>query len=72
MKQHQKVPNCDLCPDESKLPAKYDGKTIYGEWAYMCATHFEEVGVGLGLEGNDFKSKQVIGVELNPETGEAL
>ena len=36
---------CDFCDAE----AKYDGKTTYGPWAYMCEKHFRTVGVGLGL-----------------------
>lgn len=28
--------------------ALYDGKTIHGPWAYMCAEHFRLYGVGLG------------------------
>ena len=28
--------------------AHYDGKTIYGSWAYMCEEHFSAYGVGLG------------------------
>jgi len=35
---------CDFC--DSK--AEYDGKTKFGAWAYMCQTHFNQVGVGLG------------------------
>ncbi len=63
-----KTPDCDLCPDETKQPAKYDGKTVYGPWAYMCATHFGEAGIGLGLG----RGQILTGVELDPETGEAL
>lgn len=32
---------CDFCDS----PAKYDGKTIYGPWAYMCERHRQFVGV---------------------------
>ena len=28
--------------------AEYDGKTKLGPWAYMCASHFSELGKGLG------------------------
>lgn len=31
------------------VPAHYDGATIHGPWAYMCETHFESDGIGLGL-----------------------
>lgn len=42
-------------------PARYDGKTRQGPWAYMCALHFTLNGLGLGtgfgqvlfLEGED-------------------
>ncbi len=42
-------PDCDLCKQQgSQRPAFYDGKTVYGPWAYMCEEHMEEVGNGLG------------------------
>jgi hypothetical protein len=28
--------------------ATYDGRTIFGHWAYMCDRHFVALGVGLG------------------------
>ncbi len=36
-----KVPGakCDLCGK----PAKYDGPTIYGPWAYVCENHTREL-----------------------------
>jgi len=36
---------CQFCGNE----AKYDGRTKYGPWAYMCENCFETRGVGLGL-----------------------
>lgn len=39
-----KLPKCDLCAQT----AAYDAKTIQGPWAYMCRTHFEQLGIGLG------------------------
>ena len=39
-------PTCDIC---NKQPAKYDGKTIMGPWAYMCEECFKVYGEGLGL-----------------------
>jgi len=36
--------DCDFC--DSK--AGYDGKTKLGAWAYMCKTHFNSLGIGLG------------------------
>lgn len=43
------LPNCDICRSEgSTKSAKYDGKTIMGPWANMCAPHFKQYGVGLG------------------------
>lgn len=38
---------CDFCGPHSK--AVIDGKTRQGPWADMCAGHFLEHGVGLGL-----------------------
>lgn len=41
-----KLPKCDFC----NLPAKYDGKTLQGYWAYMCEAHHRCFGVlGLGI-----------------------
>ena len=51
-----KLPHCDfsweeagktLCRDDGE--AHYDGKTIFGSWAFMCEQHFSAYGVGLGL-----------------------
>jgi hypothetical protein len=42
--------NCDFCKEEGlENEAKYDGKTIYGSWAYMCELHFKQFGIGLGI-----------------------
>lgn len=37
---------CNFCKTEE---AAYDGKTIYGPWAFMCKNCFAQVGTGLGL-----------------------
>lgn len=49
-------PDCDICklrleeePERPVEKAYFDAKTIYGSWAYMCRTHMDQVGVGLGL-----------------------
>lgn len=42
-----KYPACDMCVDGTE--AHYDGKTVYGPWAYMCDAHFCKEGVGVGL-----------------------
>ena len=44
-----KLPKCQFCEDD----ACWDGKTIYGPWAYMCNYHFSINGIaatGLKLE----------------------
>jgi len=41
------LPLCNLCAD-GYTRALYDGKTIYGPWAYMCQPCFNAYGVGLG------------------------
>lgn len=38
------LPKCDFCGD----PARYDGKTVMGPWADMCAKHWKLYGIGLG------------------------
>jgi hypothetical protein len=41
------IPSCDICKTEGReTPAAYDGKTVYGPWAYMCEQHWQLVGVG--------------------------
>jgi len=44
---------CDFCRNEGnegkETVARYDGRTVYGAWAYMCPAHFRKYGVGLGL-----------------------
>lgn len=42
------LPECDLCKSEGKPPeqASYDGKTVFGPWAFMCESHWLLVGVG--------------------------
>lgn len=43
------IPDCDVCKTEgATMPAKYDGKTVHGPWAYMCEHHFLHLGIGLG------------------------
>lgn len=38
---------CDLCDDdtEAQYDARVKGKNV---WGYMCDTHFQEMGAGLG------------------------
>ena len=36
---------CDFCGSW----AVYDGRTIFGPWAYLCEACFQIFGVGLGL-----------------------
>lgn len=55
MSKHEEVvvhhqPDCDFCKKQGKqVGADYDGKTVFGPWAYMCQMHFGMYGVGLGL-----------------------
>lgn len=43
-------PNCDFCKERgNEVKADYDGRTVFGSWAYMCQLHFGLFGVGLGL-----------------------
>lgn len=41
------LPQCDYC-HITKTPARYDAKSKSGPWAYMCGTHYNEYGIGLG------------------------
>ncbi len=44
-----KLPRCDFCGDQPvRRLAKYDGRTLGGQWGYMCQEHFEDYGIGLG------------------------
>ncbi|HEU5118377.1 MAG TPA: hypothetical protein VFT74_17320 [Isosphaeraceae bacterium] len=46
----RELPPCNFCQDHGETgPARYDGRTIFGPWAYMCQRHFDTYGVGLGL-----------------------
>jgi len=38
------MPTCDLC--KSKTLARYDARTTFGPWAYMCQDHFDRFGPG--------------------------
>lgn len=40
-----KIPKCDFCKEE----AKFDAKTVFGPWAYLCERCFGKYGIGLGL-----------------------
>ena len=47
----KQLQQCDFC----KTPAKYDGKTTMGPWAFMCQEHWNQhgpghTGLGLGQE----------------------
>ena len=43
------LPECIFCKENKvNRKAKYDGKTIYGAWAYMCEHHYDLLGIGLG------------------------
>lgn len=44
------LPSCDLCSMLGKYlnPARFDGATVHGPWAYMCEDHFKADGLGLG------------------------
>jgi hypothetical protein len=39
-----KFPKCDICGKT----ARYDAKTVYGFWAYLCPMCFVRLGTGLG------------------------
>ena len=44
------LPPCDLCKQAGYWSlAHYDGKTVFGPWAYMCPEHFQRFGLGLGV-----------------------
>lgn len=43
------IPPCDFCKGQGlDVPAKYDGQTTFGLWAYMCGAHYSKFGMGLG------------------------
>ena len=44
------IPKCDLCCGrDAGAVAAYDAKTRGGPWAYLCAAHFDQYGIGLGI-----------------------
>lgn len=40
----ESIPKCDLCKESDAL---YDGKTLWGPWAYMCEDCQKEIGTNL-------------------------
>lgn len=44
------LPDCDIHKRHGMVgvPARYDGKTKDGPWAYMCPPCFQDHGIGLG------------------------
>lgn len=41
------IPPCDFCKMISEeKPARYDGRTGSGHWAYMCEAHWKIHGIG--------------------------
>jgi hypothetical protein len=45
----KELPPCDLCKETGgNSAARYDAKTQFGPWAYMCEAHFKLDGIGLG------------------------
>ena len=41
---------CDFDPCKvDKVQAQYDGATAMGPWGFMCESHFQQYGMGLGL-----------------------
>jgi len=44
------LPVCQFCKLAGRnVPARYDGRTVFGSWAYMCEECWRRFGVGLGL-----------------------
>lgn len=45
----KELPNCDFCKQDNLIvDAEYDGKTVMGPWANMCAKHHVQYGTGVG------------------------
>lgn len=43
------IPRCDFCNQNGETKdAVYDAASAMGPWAYMCESHFQQHGVGLG------------------------
>ena len=44
-----KLPLCDFCKSAGKArDARYDAVVYGAGWAYMCQSHYEIHGIGLG------------------------
>jgi len=42
-------PNCQVCKENGiNRKAKYDARSRHGWWAYMCESHYDQIGIGLG------------------------
>ncbi len=51
IREVNKFPPCSFCMEARiKKLAHYDGETKGGQTAKMCHQHFDEHGIGLGLE----------------------
>lgn len=50
--------NCDMCQQPIKKEL-FDAKTTMGPWGTLCKTHYEELGVGLGVgSGQRYEEQQ--------------
>jgi hypothetical protein len=46
----QSIPDCDMCKqDGEKTPAYADAALVFGSWGYVCVSHFNQFGKGLGM-----------------------
>jgi hypothetical protein len=44
------LPDCQFCAEGNvKRLAKYDAKTKFGPWAYVCESHFNRLCIGIGV-----------------------
>lgn len=57
-----RIPDCDIC---KRRPAKYDGKTVQGPWAYMCAPCW--VSWGPGRLGTGYGQELVLDLPDDPD-----
>jgi len=50
---------CDVCHKPFTENIMFDGKTVYGPWANMCMSCFNDIGVGLGTGlGQQYKKNE--------------
>lgn len=56
--------DCDFHKKRGKsVQAKYDGKTVFGSWAYMCEEDWKAYGIG--RLGTGYGQRLILGTKVD-------